>query len=1074
MGRRCSPSRGDGSRGQSASRRSSGEQGGKKEQGSISLLVRNISHDCSYDLLAAFQKFGRIRDFYIPKDYYSGEPRGFAFIEFWDSRDASEAQRRMNHKMVCGREINVVRAEGKRKHPDGTPRETGVRGHSDYKGRHVSRHGRSRSHSHSRSPRHGGRHRSRSHSPARRRHGDYSASPKRKEECQTKSSGQSKEHDKGKKQGPCTPPDRSDHHDADNGSNGRRATPDYSASPKRTEEYQIKSPRQATKHDEDKRQRSYTPTDRNDRREASDDHNERDDNSTSPKRKEECLAKSPRLSNEHDKDKKRRSCSRDDGNNCCDADIGLKENNVHVDRRQVTTGGEGSCPRQRSPRPSSRSHSRRRDDYSASPKGKEKHQEQPPRHSKENDKCKKRRSSAPDIDNRNDRRDVDHRHNERRATTGGVVSCPRQRSPRPSSGSHSRRRDDYSASPKGKEEHQEQSPRRSKEYGKCKKRRSDSPDDRNNRRDADHSHNDMQDDHPTSPKIKEEHQSKSSGESKEYDKDTKRRSYAPHDSNDHLDADNGSKDTNVHVDRKLATLDADRSHAGRRSPGPYSTLSSRRQDDYSASAKTKEELCAKSPKQSNEHEDEKRSSYTPDERNDRRDADNCNKKKQADYSASPKRKEECQVKSPRQTKDPEVTRRSYTPDDRIVRHEADNGYNEKRPSPDNGPPKRTEEPCQEKPHSQSNEFDNDKKQRSYTHDYRKDRGNADNDSKERRNDYSASGNKEEHGANFPRLSKEHDEHKKRGSFTPDDRDDHHDTDNGSKERDDNSASRKRMEDHRAKSPRQSKEHENDKRGSYTHDGRKDHCDADNGSRERRDDYSASRNRKEEHRAKSPRQLKEHDDNKKRGSFTPDDRSDHHDTDNGSKKRDDNSASRKRMEDHRAKSPRHSKGHENDKNRDIHDDRKDRCDADNGSRDFPRRRDDNSASRKRIEDRRAKSPRQSKEYENDKRGSYTRDDSKDHSDAANGSRGRRDDYVSPRKRKEECRGKSPRRSKEHDENKKRGSYAPDDRNDRHDVDRDRNEKLATHDSKGSRLSPRRRSPRPSTGSHSRSGDRTRAR
>jgi hypothetical protein len=50
-------------------------------------------------------------------------------------------------------------------------------------------------------------------------------------------------------------------------------------------------------------------------------------------------------------------------------------------------------------------------------------------------------------------------------------------------------------------------------------------------------------------------------------------------------------------------------------------------------------------------------------------------RKQADYSASPKRKEECQVKSPRQTKDPEVTR-SYTPDDRIVHHEADNGYNE--------------------------------------------------------------------------------------------------------------------------------------------------------------------------------------------------------------------------------------------------------------------------------------------------------------------------------------------------------------------------------------------------------------
>ena len=51
----------------------------------------------------------------------------------------------------------------------------------------------------------------------------------------------------------------------------------------------------------------------------------RDDYSTSPKRKEERLAKSPRLSKEHDKDKKRRSYSRDDGNDCCDTDIVLKE-----------------------------------------------------------------------------------------------------------------------------------------------------------------------------------------------------------------------------------------------------------------------------------------------------------------------------------------------------------------------------------------------------------------------------------------------------------------------------------------------------------------------------------------------------------------------------------------------------------------------------------------------------------------------------------------------------------------------------------------------------------------------------
>ncbi|CAM0874236.1 unnamed protein product [Alopecurus aequalis] len=869
MGKRSSHRGGDDSRGQSASRRTSGEQGGKKEQDSISLLVRNIPHDCSSDLLVAFQKFGRIRDFYIPKDYHSGEPRGFAFVEFCDSRDASEAQRRMNHKMLCGREINVVYATAKRRRPDIMRRKTGDGSHSDYKGRHVSRHGRSRSRSHSRSPRRGGCDRSRSLSPAARRRGDYSASPKRKEECQTKSSGQSKERDKGKKQEPCTPRDRSDRHDADNGSNGRPAR----------------------------------------------------------------------------------------------------------------TDGEGSCPR--------------------------------------------------------------------------------QMSPRPSSGSHSRRRDDYSNSPKGKEEHQEQSPRHSKEYIKCKKQRSDTPDNRNDRRDADHSHN----------------------------------------------------DSNVHVDRKLVTPDGEGSHADRRSPEPATRSSSRRQDDYAASAKRKEELRGKSPKQSNEHEDKKRRSYTPDERNGRYDADNCNKKKQDDYSASPKRKEECWAKSPRQTKEREVQRRSYAPDDRIVHHEADNGYNERCASPDNGSPKRTEEPRQAKSQSHSNKHDNDKNQRSYTRDDRKDHCNADNASKER-NDYSASENikEKERGENFPRQSKEYDENKKGGSFTPDDRNNHHDTDNGSKERrDDNSASRKRIEDHHAKSPRQSKENESDKRGSYTYDDRKDHCDADNGSRER-DDYSASGNRKEERQAKSPRQSKEHDDNKKRGSFTHDDRNDQHDTDNGSKRRDDNSAARRRMEDHRAKSPRQSKEHEKDKKRgsytyddrkdrryadngsrerddysasrkrmkdhraksprqskehendkkrgsSTHDGRKDRCDADNGSRE---RRDDYSASRKRMEDHRAKSPRQSKEHENDKkRGSSTHDGRKDRCEADNGSRGR-DDYIASRKRKEECQGKSPRQSKEHDQNKKRGSYAADDRNDLHDAGNGCNEKLAAPDGEGSHPYPRGRSPRLSSG------------
>ncbi|XP_044363934.1 filaggrin isoform X12 [Triticum aestivum] len=835
MVRSRSPKGGDDGRRRSTPRRSSDEQGGRKEKGPISLLVRNIPHNCRYeDLRVPFAKFGPVRDIYMPKDYYSGEPKGFAFIEFFDSHDASEAQYHMNRKLFCGREIKVEPATDKRKRPEDMRRRTGVRVHSGSKGRDLSSHGRSRSRSHSRSPRQGGRDRSRSHSPAPRRRGDYSASPKRKEECQAKSSGQSKEHDNDKKLGSCTPGGRSERHDTDNYSNERRATPDYSAAPKRKEACQTKSPRQANEHDEDKNRISFSP-DRNNCRDADNGHNERDDYFTSSKRKGERLSKSLRLSKEHDKDKKRRSYSRDDRSDCRDADNSFKE---------------------------------------------------------------------------------------RRATTdGGKRSCPRQRSPRPSSGSHSRRRDAYSASPKGKEEHREQSPRQSKEHDKHRKRRSNTPDDRNDCHGADHSHNEMQGDCSTSPRIKEERQAKSSRESEEYNKDTKG---APHDRNDRHDAVNGSRDSNLHVDRKPVTPDDEGSHACWRSPRPSSGSCSRKRDDCSASPNKKEERRAKSPKQSIEYKDEKRRSCTADDMNGRHNAVNGYKKRRDGYSASPKIKEECRAESPRPTKEREDN-------GGIDRTDADNGYNERRAGPDSASQKRMEKPPQAKSQSQSKEYDNGKENRSYTHDDGKECRNADNGSKVRK-DYSAAGKrKEERQASLPRQSKEHDEHKKRGSYTRDDRNDLRDADNGSKERrKDYSAAGKRKEERQASLPRQSKEHdEHKKRGSYTPDDRDDPRDADNGSKERRNDYSASRKRMEDYRAKSSRQSKEHGDDKKRGSCTPDDRSHRSDADNGLRERQgDFSASGQRKEEYRGKSPRQLKEHGDNKKRGSYTPA-DRNDLDNG-------------------------------------------------------------------------------------------------------------------------------------------------
>ncbi|KAG5064301.1 hypothetical protein JHK85_005484 [Glycine max] len=93
--------------------------GGRRRDSNGSLLVRNIPLDCRpEELRVPFERFGPVRDVYIPKDYYSGEPRGFAFVQFVDPYDASEAQYHMNRQIFAGREISVVVAEETRKRPE--------------------------------------------------------------------------------------------------------------------------------------------------------------------------------------------------------------------------------------------------------------------------------------------------------------------------------------------------------------------------------------------------------------------------------------------------------------------------------------------------------------------------------------------------------------------------------------------------------------------------------------------------------------------------------------------------------------------------------------------------------------------------------------------------------------------------------------------------------------------------------------------------------------------------------------------------------------------------------------------
>eukprot|EP00268_Persea_americana_P033367 TRINITY_DN33033_c0_g1_i4.p1 TRINITY_DN33033_c0_g1~~TRINITY_DN33033_c0_g1_i4.p1 ORF type:complete len:262 (+),score=19.20 TRINITY_DN33033_c0_g1_i4:71-787(+) len=151
---------------------------GDRRSAPSGLLVRNIPLDARPDdLRIPFERFGPVKDVYLPKNYYTGEPRGFGFVKFRYAEDAAEAKQQMNHQLIGGREITTVYAEENRK----TPQE--MRTSERVSGRYVG--GSSRRRSPPRSPRRRYRSYSRSPSPRhysrdRDRNGRYdSYSPRR-------------------------------------------------------------------------------------------------------------------------------------------------------------------------------------------------------------------------------------------------------------------------------------------------------------------------------------------------------------------------------------------------------------------------------------------------------------------------------------------------------------------------------------------------------------------------------------------------------------------------------------------------------------------------------------------------------------------------------------------------------------------------------------------------------------------------------------------------------------------------------------------------------------------------------
>ncbi len=85
----------------------------------MNIYVGNLSPGVTEeDLRQAFEAFGQIASVTIIKDKFSGESRGFGFVEMPTKAEAQSAIESLNGKELKGRPLNVnearPRAEGRR------------------------------------------------------------------------------------------------------------------------------------------------------------------------------------------------------------------------------------------------------------------------------------------------------------------------------------------------------------------------------------------------------------------------------------------------------------------------------------------------------------------------------------------------------------------------------------------------------------------------------------------------------------------------------------------------------------------------------------------------------------------------------------------------------------------------------------------------------------------------------------------------------------------------------------------------------------------------------------------------
>ena len=92
----------------------------------MNIYVGNLAYSVTdADLSQAFSAYGAVANATVIKDKFSGQSKGFGFVEMPNNSEANEAIKNLNEKPLKGRNMRVNEAKPRDDRPARPPRRSG-------------------------------------------------------------------------------------------------------------------------------------------------------------------------------------------------------------------------------------------------------------------------------------------------------------------------------------------------------------------------------------------------------------------------------------------------------------------------------------------------------------------------------------------------------------------------------------------------------------------------------------------------------------------------------------------------------------------------------------------------------------------------------------------------------------------------------------------------------------------------------------------------------------------------------------------------------------------------------------